>query len=75
MIVQFTAEENVIIARSLSENAVYLCTVYALNSVGSVSTGDALRICKCRVRSGDHDSELAYVSVSRDFFRRGICKP
>ena len=46
MMVQFTSEENFITARNLSENAVYLCTVYALNSVGSVSTDDALRICK-----------------------------
>ena len=46
MMVQFTSEKNVITARNLSENAVYLCTVYALNSVGNVSTDDALRICK-----------------------------
>ena len=48
MMVQFTSEENVITARNLSENAIYLCTVYALNSVGNVSTGDALRICKLK---------------------------
>ena len=52
MKIQFTSEETVVVATNLSENALYQCTLYALNSVGNVSTGYTKDICKLKREYG-----------------------